>query len=465
MLAIELNSGGHVVLDGVEATLVPALAVLEPPALLLGAAAARRARLAPLFVSRAHWEHPGSIPLPRGLPGATTHGEVAFAQLRELWPVAGRAGAVAVSPATNPDDLGQLAGLFQAADREPLAWVDAAVASTADRVATARALWVEAEAGRTVLAELQREPVTAGWQVRRTRVEVSRAVGISRIDDAVARAIASHFLRMARFDPLAVATTEQELYDSLPGVHAAPEADAPVVVALGTGPASREATIARDELALACQPLVTEVLRLVQSARRAGEPLTVHVGSRLASLPGLVAALRALPDLAIDLLPLAAAASGALRLAATLEAGTAAGARWLLAAPTAAPMELQATPLTAADVPTHVLWQGRAWPLSSVPLVLGRAPGATGLALEGPASGLSREHCQLLRVDNEAVVEDLSTYGTWLNGERVRRRARLRAGDVLRLGVPGVELLLLAVQPAAPGEVLIARSSAALGRH
>jgi pSer/pThr/pTyr-binding forkhead associated (FHA) protein len=97
--------------------------------------------------------------------------------------------------------------------------------------------------------------------------------------------------------------------------------------------------------------------------------------------------------------------------------------------------------------------------------MLGRAPGATGLALEGPASGLSREHCQLLRVDNEAVVEDLSTYGTWLNGERVRRRARLRAGDVLRLGVPGVELLLLAVQPAAPGEVLIARSSAALGRH
>ena len=465
MLAIELNSGGHVVLDGVEATLVPALAVLEPPALLLGAAAARRARLAPLFVSRAHWEHPGSIPLPRGLPGATTHGEVAFAQLRELWPVAGRAGAVAVSPATNPDDLGQLAGLFQAADREPLAWVDAAVASTADRVATARALWVEAEAGRTVLAELQREPVSAGWQVRRTRVEVSRAVGTSRIDDAVARAIASHFLRMARFDPLAVATTEQELYDSLPGVHAAPEADAPVVVALGTGPASREATIDRDELALACQPLVAEVLRLVQSARRAGEPLTVHVGSRLASLPGLVVALRALPDLAIDLLPLAAAASGALRLAATLEAGTAAGARWLLAAPTAAPMELQATPLTSADVPTHVLWQGRAWPLSSEPLVLGRAPGATGLALEGPASGLSREHCQLLRVDNEAVVEDLSAYGTWLNGERVRRRARLRAGDVLRLGVPGVELLLLAVQPAAPGEVLIARSSAALGRH
>ena len=465
MLAIELNSGGHVVLNGTEAVLVPALAVLEPPALLLGVAAAKRARLAPLFVSRAHWEHPGGTPLPRGLPGATTHGELAFAQLRELWPVASRPGAVAVSPATNPDDLGQLAGLFQAADREPLAWVDAAVASTAERAATARALWVEAEAGRTVLAELQREPSGNGWQVRRTRVEVSRAVGTSRMDDAVARAIANHFLRMTRFDPLAVAATEQELHDALPGVHAALAVAASVVVVLGTGRAAREANIDLEELALACQPLVAEVLRLVQSARRAGEPLTVHVGARLASLPGLVAALRALPDLAIDLLPLAAAATGALRLAGTLEAGTAAGARWLLAAPTTAPVELQAAPLTAADVPTHVLWKGRAWPLSSVPLVLGRVPGVTGLALEGPAAGLSREHCQLVRVGSEAVVEDLSTYGTWLNGERVRRRSRLRVGDVLRLGVPGVELVLLAVQSAAPGEPLASSVPVALDRN
>jgi hypothetical protein len=370
-----------------------------------------------------------------------------------------------VSPATSPDDLGQLAGLFQAADREPLVWVDAAVAGTAERASTARALWVEAEAGRTVLAELQREPLVAGWQVRRTRVEVSRAVGTSRIDDAVARAIANHFLRVARFDPLAVAATEQELYDSLSGVQAALAGEVPVVVVLGSGHAAREATIDRAELALACQALVAEVLRLVQSARRAGEPLTVHVGARLANLPGLVVALRALPDLVVDQLPLAAAATGAMRLAGTLETGTAAGARWLLAAPTAAPVELQAAPLTADDVPTHVLWQGRAWPLSSVPLVLGRAPGATGLVLEGPPAGLSREHCQLLRVGNEAVVEDLSTYGTWLNGERVRRRSRLRAGDVLRLGVPGVELVLLAVQSAAPGEPLASGAPVALERN
>ena len=79
--------------------------------------------------------------------------------------------------------------------------------------------------------------------------------------------------------------------------------------------------------------------------------------------------------------------------------------------------------------------------------------------------GLSREHCQLLRIGSEAVVEDLSTYGTWLNGERVRRRSRLRVGDVLRLGVPGVELALLAVQSTAPGEPLASSVPVALDRN
>ena len=452
MLALEVNSGGHVVLEAGAVTRVPALAVLEPPALLLGSSAARRARLAPLFVSRAHWESPDATPLPRGLPGAATHGEVAFAQLRDLWPVASRAGVVTVSPATSPGELGHLAGLFQAATREPLAWVDAAVAATAGRPATVRALWVEAESSRTVLAELHREPIGNGWQLRRARVELSRAVGTSRMDEAVARAIGNHFLRMARFDPLAVAATEQELHDALPDVYAALAAGHSAAVVLGTGAQAREVTLDPAELALACRPLVAEVLRLVQSSRRAGEPLTVHVGARLAALPGLLAALQALPELAVDLLPLEAATAGALSIVEALAPGADAGARWLVAAATSAPVELAVAPPNAADLPTHVLWQGRAWPLSAAPLVLGRAPGVRGLALEGPPAGLSREHCQLLRVGGEVVVEDLSTYGTWLNGERVRRRARLRAGDVLRLGVPGVELMLVAVQATPPGE-------------
>lgn len=40
---------------------------------------------------------------------------------------------------------------------------------------------------------------------------------------------------------------------------------------------------------------------------------------------------------------------------------------------------------------------------------------------------------------------DHSTYGTFVNDERVGGRVVLQAGDVLRLGAPGVSLQLIRV--------------------
>jgi pSer/pThr/pTyr-binding forkhead associated (FHA) protein len=44
------------------------------------------------------------------------------------------------------------------------------------------------------------------------------------------------------------------------------------------------------------------------------------------------------------------------------------------------------------------------------------------------------------------VVEDHSSGETFVNDERVAGRAVLRVGDRLRLGSPGVELLLIATE-------------------
>jgi pSer/pThr/pTyr-binding forkhead associated (FHA) protein len=46
-----------------------------------------------------------------------------------------------------------------------------------------------------------------------------------------------------------------------------------------------------------------------------------------------------------------------------------------------------------------------------------------------------------------AQVEDHSTYGTYVNDERAAGRVALRAGDVLRLGTPGISLELIRVMP------------------
>ena len=68
------------------------------------------------------------------------------------------------------------------------------------------------------------------------------------------------------------------------------------------------------------------------------------------------------------------------------------------------------------------------------------------LLLPEGVAGLSRRHCTLRRERGRTQVVDHSQYGSFLDGARVRGRAFLVAGSTLRLGTPGVELPLVALQ-------------------
>ena len=71
-------------------------------------------------------------------------------------------------------------------------------------------------------------------------------------------------------------------------------------------------------------------------------------------------------------------------------------------------------------------------------LRVGRHP-FNELSLGDP--GLSRYHCWIMVKDGSPCVEDLaSANGTFVNGERIRARRSLKAGDVIRVGA--TEILL-----------------------
>jgi pSer/pThr/pTyr-binding forkhead associated (FHA) protein len=93
-----------------------------------------------------------------------------------------------------------------------------------------------------------------------------------------------------------------------------------------------------------------------------------------------------------------------------------------------------------------VLHDTAAHAIGAEPLVVGTAPpsGARSLRLEGETAGVSRAHCRFFESAGESIVEDLSTWGTYLNGERVAGRAVLASGDKVRVGSPGIELVLIA---------------------
>ncbi len=85
-------------------------------------------------------------------------------------------------------------------------------------------------------------------------------------------------------------------------------------------------------------------------------------------------------------------------------------------------------------------------------MVVGRSPGTErSVSLPEGLAGVSRRHCTFVRDGSALVLLDHSTFGTFVNGERVSERVRVYAGDRLRVGEPGVELGLIAVGETASG--------------
>ena len=101
----------------------------------------------------------------------------------------------------------------------------------------------------------------------------------------------------------------------------------------------------------------------------------------------------------------------------------------------------------APPAPTHLLYHGIAHPLGEKPFALGRvlASGLTGLQIPSDSAGISRDHCTLLLRDGRLLLEDHSTYGTYVNGEKVKGTRPLSVGDRIRLGTPGEELQIIAL--------------------
>jgi pSer/pThr/pTyr-binding forkhead associated (FHA) protein len=166
-------------------------------------------------------------------------------------------------------------------------------------------------------------------------------------------------------------------------------------------------------------------------------------------MPGLLERLRSLRDCTIQVLPPAAAAWGALQYESSIRrAPDSLALVYQLPVPRAETGDVQSSDVEATPPqlrPTHVLFQGRAWSITDQPLTIGWAveDRKRALALPSALPGISRAHCTVVRRNGAVIVEDHSTYGSFVNDEKVSGRTALTVGDRLRLGSPGVTLELI----------------------
>jgi len=458
-VGLELNDAGFLAVgaDGaLRAPSSPGLALFDGSGLEVGAAVAGRVRLRPRHVHSRFWDPLATDPLEPPFPDDATRADLAHAHLQELWQRVG-AGVDAVLVAApgwyGAEALGLLLGVARSCGLPLVGLVDAAVASA---VAVGRPgerlVHVELQLHRAVATELRQ-----GRDVVRGRVESLEGAGTWELSEAWARAIAQSFVRRTRFDPLHDAASEQELHDRLPDLLQTLSADRSAELTLEASGRPQALELSRSELLAASADLYDRVAALVGGLRQAGEPTTLLLGQRLSGLPGLAERLADSPGSRVIHLEEGASARGALverkriespeealpfvtRLPSPVGGGSASA----LAAKVAEEPE----PAEGGRRPTHLLHLGVARPIRDEPLVVGTAvpDGQRALLLPGRPAGVSRSHCAVVRRGGGAVVEDWSSYGTFVNGQKVEARAELRAGDVLSVGSPAIELMLVAVE-------------------
>jgi hypothetical protein len=330
-------------------------------------------------------------------------------------------------------------------------FVDSGVASVA-------ALGVE---GHTIVLELGLHHAAAtsidrdGGHVRRRRTVASERGGLMSFYQAWLELVSTTMVKQTRFDPLHDAATEQSLFDSLAIWAYQATLGGSALAALSKGTQRFEVALTRDQFARAALTPCHEIARLLHELRPAGAPLTVVVPSAIAELPGLRDELEQFVDCELVSLPdgFAAVAASRLELPERSLEEPVRLLRRLPVQPKIAAADVTRTMLGSEGArsppPSHFLLEGRVYALGAEPLVLGRSPlGPRTLSLPEGIAGVSRRHCTLIPEASEVVLLDHSNFGTFVNGERVMERVRVRGGDRVRLGDPGIELALIAVSGA-----------------
>ncbi len=443
-VAFELNVAclaiardGEVMLAG------PGYAVAVRDSLHFGEEARARLRISPREAQRRYWAELAETTLAQPPGPCRSTADLVQRHLAALWAQCGGTEAVllGVMPEWSAAQLGLLLGI--AGDiRMPVAGlVDTAVAA-ARRPYPGRTVWhLQATLGSAWLTRIEQAGAMA---VLGERERIERG-GIEALERGCAEFIARCFVTRSRFDPLHDAGSEQLLYDALPGWLAAAVRDTRVDTALewrgNRFEARFEAAALREHVTQLCEPLLRR-LRTLASPR---EPSVLLVHHRLADFPGLVEALLRLPACTPVLLEPGAAARGALRLRPEAQGDGA------LRLTTALPWDQSPQvfgadpPVAGAGMPTHVLFEGRAWRIADGPVHIGTglSEGEYGIRLAPATQGVSRRQCAIQIEDGRVMVHDQSRFGTWLNGHRIEGAAVLEPGDELAIGQPPLKLTLI----------------------
>ncbi len=410
-------------------------------ALEVGDIALASSRRRPSEISLHHWRELGAQPDAARRVAMELH-----THLKALGLAGGRLDAVIAVPADlDASALAALRGALSAAGVDARAFFDAATLMAAsvaerERVVVLEAGWRSAVATR----------VAGGPSCTHEESFASDTASLLNTYDLWLIAIGAAMVKHTRFDPLLTAVTEQALFEQLPSLAARAATEGRVEAAVQAAEARFAVEVDAQMLGDAAQPFYRELARLARMARIAGESAALLLPAESRRWPGFLTRLLELERDGLIIAP-----AGLAAVAASLRSVDADPVPRLLrhagrAAEHALAGEIEyvssAAPSAGRALPvTHILYNGDSMRFPEPGLSIGTAEvaGSPHILVPRAATGVSRRHCSLRRDGAATLLVDHSRHGTWLNGTRVRERARVAPGDRIRIGTPGVEFTLI----------------------
>ncbi len=431
----------------------PGFALPEKNRLTVGVAAERKAHLYPRQILNQFWDQLNIEPLEQPNPFAQNHAEIAFEHFARIWQTVkhhGKEMVIAIPGFYTREHLGFILGITQELGIPLKGFVPLAVAAVPERLPEGLLLHLDLHLHRFEVTRLER----AGQLSQKDSIS-AEGNGLSKLYRGWVDAIAEEFVRSTRFDPLHQAATEQELYDRLPGVLTQLCRNPSVYFEMTGGSKVYHVTLTGDLFYKKGAPVFEEMRRLVSRFYdrygKAGPGPVLMLTDRIARLPGMKDMLAEIENCnSIELEP----GSGALgilrsmRLMFEQQAGNSAPFLTSRPLPAESPIsheELRQLP-EVQKRPSHILYRNFAYPITEKPLIVGLegVPGKLGIQIQGQIAGVSRKHCAVQLQGNKVVLNDYSTYGTFVDENPVNAKMILWLGQTVRVGTPGEILKLIA---------------------
>ncbi len=464
LIGLEINDAGILGVDSdgrrlpVETALTesPGFALVQGRQLKLGTSAQHSARRWPRQINCRFWDALNDQPLRSPEFDGYSHAELAYRHLAQVWAQINAADTAVIL--TLPDHYqdearGLLLGITAALDIPVTGLISQALACLPPET-TEGVFWhLDVQLHRMSLTAVDCRPRPAVC-----RHDTIEDAGLEVIHRQWVKIMADAFVRQTRFDPLYAAEAEQELHDRLALMVATPSTEAPLIVEMQADGRIHRIQLDREALMVLYPPWIEWLREKIEAWQQAlaVAPAASHllVTHRLAGLPGFVAQLENATGLSARKLAAGTAAAKALAYADRFTTGrTNRGVPYLdrvTGRTTAAPADRRTEPANVVRIgPTHLLYQGWAYPITTQPLVVGREPreDSRGIRIRGRLAGISRRHFTVVRQDQDVLLTDTSSYGTRVDDRPVTGSTILKVGQTLRIGTPGEILQVIACLP------------------